>query len=112
TQPRAAHYEAVGQILLGTPPGDCHWRAYFTPCRAGTSRTASTSLSSATANCAGLVSRHSWFDAMAAAALAPSIRSLSWTSPLAFSSPPWITTHGALRLSPYLSCGPILPEPR
>src|SRR5258707_651306 len=48
----------------------------------------------------------------AAAALAPSIKSLICTSPLAFSSPPWMTTQGAPRLSAYLSCGPILPEPR
>src|SRR5262249_42912214 len=85
---------------------------HFTPWRASTSRTASTSLSSDTANCAGRLARHSWLEAIAAAALAPSIKSLICTSPLAFSSPPWITTQGAPRLSAYLSCGPILPEPR
>ena len=41
---------------------------------------------------------------MAAAALAPSIRSLICTSPLAFSSRPWMTTQGELRWSAYLIC--------
>ena len=38
---------------------------------------------------------------MEAAALAPSMRSLICTSPLARSSPPWMTTQGAPRLSAY-----------
>src|SRR5262245_5163549 len=105
----ADHFEVTSARKRGR---DVHRQPHFTSWRESTSRTASTSLASGTANCAGRLARHSWFEAIAAAALAPSIKSLICTSPRAFSSPPWITTQGAPRLSAYLSCGPILPEPR
>ena len=41
---------------------------------------------------------------------APRIRSLICTSPLAFSSPPWMTAQGAPRLSAYFICAPNLPD--
>ena len=49
---------------------------------------------------------------MVAAALAPSIRSLICTSPLARSSPPWMTTQGAPRLSAYFICAFMPAVPR
>ena len=42
------------------------------------------------------------------ASVAPRIRSLICTSPLAFSSPPWMTAQGEPRLSAYLICVPNL----
>src|SRR6201992_4062063 len=88
--------------LKRAPP---HHEVYphFTSCRARTSRTLATRSASAQENCAGRVSRHSWLEAIAAAALAPSIRSLTCTSPRAFSSEPWMITQGELRRSAYLS---------
>src|SRR6266481_1161616 len=80
---------------------------HFTSWRAKTSRTLATISSSLHENCAGRVSRHSWLEAIAAAALAPSIRSLIWISPRAFSSEPWMMTQGELRRSAYLSWLPM-----
>src|SRR3954454_10604456 len=80
---------------------------HLTSWRASTSRTFATISPSAQENCAGRVSRHSWLEAIAAAAFAPSIRSLIWTSPRAFSSEPWIITQGELRRSAYLSWLPM-----
>src|SRR4029077_20064346 len=80
---------------------------HFTSWRASTSRTLATISPSPQENCAGRVSRHSWLEAIAAAAFAPSIRSLIWTSPRAFSSEPWMITQGELRRSAYLSWLPM-----
>ena len=59
---------------------------------------------SGTENCAGRAAFHSLLSLIAAAAFAPSIRSLIVTSPLARSSEPWMIAHGALRLSAYFIC--------
>src|SRR5262245_11002511 len=80
---------------------------HFTSCRASTSRTLATISSSLHENCAGRVSRHSWLEAIAAAALPPSIRSFICTSPRAFSSEPWMITQGELRRSAYFSWLPM-----
>src|SRR5262249_46217052 len=106
-----AHIVLIVRACARGPP---HHEVYphLTSWRARTSRTLATNSPSLHENCAGRVSRHSWFEAMAAAALAPSIKSLICTSPRAFSSGPWMITQGELRRSAYLSCGPILPEPR
>src|SRR6266700_7303716 len=96
--------------MPGTRPGmtpGTNGYPHLTSCRASTSRTRATISPSRHENCAGRVSRHSWFEAIAAAALAPSIRSLICTSPRAFSSEPWMITQGELRRSAYLSWLPM-----
>ena len=65
--------------MPGTRPGmtpGMNGYPHFTSWRASTSRTRATISPSPQENCAGRVSRHSWLEAMAAAAFAPSIRSL------------------------------------
>src|SRR4029078_6283865 len=79
---------------------------------ARTSRTAATRSRSAMDTCAGRPSRHSLLSLMLAASLSPSTRSLICTSPLARSSPPWMTTQGAPRLSAYFICAFMPAVPR
>src|SRR4029453_17993939 len=69
-------------------------------------------LSSGMENCAGRLERHSLASLMVAAAFAPATRSLISTSPLARSLLPWMTTHGAPRLSAYFICAFIPALPR
>src|SRR5690606_20663676 len=79
-------------------------------CASRTPRTAATSSSSLAENWAGRLARHSVLSVISAAALAPATRSLIWTSPLARSSPPWMKTQGAPRLSAYFIWA-FMPEP-
>ena len=70
-------------------------------------RTVATSSASGTESCASACfCKCSSRPFSSLASSAPTIRSLMVTSPLAFSSEPWMTTHGALRRSAYLICLP------
>src|SRR5690606_6182242 len=79
-------------------------------CASSTRRTASTSPLSGAVNCAGRLSRQVALSSISADSFAPRARSLICTSPLARSSPPWMTTQGAPRRSAYFICA-FMPAP-
>ena len=97
---RGARRSAASNRHGGAPP----------PAPRGSASPSPTSSPSGTVTCAGRPSRQAVLSAISSDSRAPSIRSLICTSPLARSSPPWMTTHGLPRRSAYFICA-FMPAP-